>query len=122
LFARFLPEPETAMSEGEATRVFALLKMLDSGAKKAPLDTVFRLLVVEGRTQEYVARACKCSEGLVSMRVAEIEKRMKKTIPELQGLASHLGEIASTVKNPRSRSGYREAVAAEPGDEEEEDE
>jgi len=122
LFARFLPEPEESVREGEASRVFALMKMLDSGAKKAPLDTVFRLLVVEGRTQEYAARVCKCSEGLVSMRVTEIEKRMKKSITELQGLASHLGEMASTVKKPRSRSGYREAVADEPGDEEKDDE
>lgn len=120
LFARFLPAPEETVSEGEATRVFALMKMLDSGAKKAPLDIVFRLLVLEGRTQEYAARACRCSEGLVSMRVAEIEKRMKKSIAELQGLASHLGEMASTAKNPRS--GYREAVADEPGDEEKDDE
>ena len=119
LFSRFLPAPEETVREGEATRVFALMKMLDSGAKKAPLDTVFRMLVVEGRTQEYAARACRCSEGLVSMRVAEIEKRMKKSIAELQELASHLGEMASTVKNPRS--GYREAVAGEPDDEEKDD-
>jgi hypothetical protein len=53
------------------------------------------------------------------MRVAEIEKRMKKSIAELQELASHLGEMASTVRNPRS--GYREAVAGEPDDEEKDD-
>lgn len=122
LFSRFLPTPEEKMGEGEATRVFALMKMLDSGPQKAPLESVFRLLVLEGRSQAYAARACKCSKGLLSLRATEIEKRMKRTIPELQGLASRLGEMAATVKDPRSRSGYRQAVADESDEEDKADE
>jgi hypothetical protein len=99
LFSRFLPTPEETMGEGEATRVFALMKMLDSGPQKAPLESVFRLLVLEGRSQAYAARACKCSKGLLSLRTTQIEKRMKKSIAELQGLASRLGEISRSPRN-----------------------
>jgi hypothetical protein len=94
------------------------MKMLDSGAKKAPLDRVFRLLVLEGRTQEHAARTFGCSEALISLRVVEIEKRMKKSVAELRSLASRLGEMAATVQDPRSRSGYRQAVAEEPDEQE----
>jgi hypothetical protein len=120
LFSRFLPEGEETAGPREASRVFALMKMLGSGAKKAPLDAVFRLLVLEGRSQDYAAKEFQCSKALLSLRVEEIEKRMKKTLCELRALASHLGEMAATVQN--RRSGYRQVIADDPESEEKEDE
>jgi len=119
LFAKFLPEGEETAGQREVSRVFALMKMLGSGAKKAPLDAVFRLLVLEGRNQDYAAKEFQCSKALLSLRVEEIEKRMKKTLSELRALASHLGEMAATVQN--RRTGYRQVVADDPAEKEDEE-
>jgi len=99
-------------SESEATRVFALMKSLDAGerTRKAPLDRVFRLLVLEGHSQETVAVKCQCSPGLVSLRVAEIERRMGRPVMELRALASQLGAMNASVEDSRARTIYRRGL------------
>jgi hypothetical protein len=111
LFAPYLPQPEAAVSEAEAVRVFGLMKRLDTGsrARKAPLERVFRLLVLEGRSQEQVARSCDCSPGLISLRVEAIERKMGRRLGDLKLLASRLGEMAS-VEDSRAKAIYRRGL------------
>jgi hypothetical protein len=113
------PTGGEAASDGEAARIFALMKSLDDGdrKRKAPLGRVFRLLVLEGLTQGAVAVKCQCSPGLVSLRVADIEQRMKRPVAELRALASRLGEMDLTVKDSRARQIYRRGLTDDTGEE-----
>ena len=121
-FSAYLPEQEDAVTEGEAVRLFALMKSLDSGRKKekAPRGKVFMLLVLERRTQAYVAREFECSPGLVSLRVRQIEKTMKRPLAELQRFASRLDEMDAADKDPRARTLYRKGLTDDTGNDEDE--
>ena len=104
-----------AASNEEAVRVFGLMKVLEDGVRcrKAPLGRVFRLLTLDGLAQAAVAVRCGCSPGLVSLRVSEIERRMKRPISELRALASRLGDLGATVEDDRARKIYRRGFAEE---------
>lgn len=113
LFATFVTPRDDGASESEATRVFALMKSLESGerTRKAPLNRVFRMLVLEGHSQETVAVKCQCSPALVSLRVTEIERRMGRPVAELRALASQLGAMDASVEDSRARTIYRRGLA-----------
>jgi hypothetical protein len=98
LFSRFVPELEDTVTQSEAARVFELLKTLSDGPKprKAPLQYVFQAVVLEGRTQEWVAKECDCTPGLVSMQVRKIEARMNLKLEQLQALASRVAEMKAS--------------------------
>lgn len=119
LFAQFVTRRDDGASDNEAVRVFALMKSLGTGerTRKAPLDRVFRLLVLEGLSQEAVAVKCQCSPGLVSLRVTEIERRMSRPVAELRALASRLGEMDAPVKDSRAGAIYRRGLADDTGEE-----
>ncbi len=93
------------VTEGEARKVFLLLKGLETGAKerKAPLGAVFRLLVLEGLSQRVVAGRCGCVESLISARVAAIESGFGMSIGRLRNFASELREMETAVKGERRR-------------------
>jgi len=109
-------------SENEAVRVFALMKSLDAGerVRKAPLHRVFRLLVLEDLSQNAVARKCRCSTALVSMRTKEIERRMGLSVTVLRTLASRVGALAS-VEDSRARNVYKRGLTDDTGDEPDDD-
>lgn len=111
-----IPEPEPA-SDSEAVRVFALMKSLDTGTRtrKAPLERVFRLLVLDGLSQEAAARRCQCSPGLISLRVADIERRMGRPVEQLRTLASRLGEMDASRGDERARAVYRRGLTDDTG-------
>jgi hypothetical protein len=93
------------------------MKSLDAGerTRKAPLERVFRLLVLEGHSQEVVAGKCQCSPGLVSLRVTEIERRMGRPVGELRTLASQLGDMDSITDDSRARKIYRRELTDDTG-------
>lgn len=92
-------------TEGEARRVFLLLKRMETGPKerKAPLVAVFRLLVMEGLSQRVVAGRCSCAESLISARVVTIESGFGMPIERLRNFASELREMETAVKGERRR-------------------
>ncbi len=118
LFSPFLPQNEDAVSDGEARQVFALMKSLDLGTKyrKAPLEKVFHLLVNEDKSQVFAARNCNCSEPLISLRVRQIEKKMKRSLGELKKLAARLSEMSATVEDSRARKIYHRGLTDDTGD------
>jgi hypothetical protein len=93
------------VTEGEARKLFLLLKGLETGPKerKAPLGAVFRLLVLEGLSQRVVAGRCRCAESLISARVATIESGFGMPIERLRNFASDLREMETAVKGERRR-------------------
>jgi hypothetical protein len=97
--------------DNEAARVFALMKSLDAGdqTRKAPLHRVFRLLVLDGLSQNAVARRCQCSAALISLRVKEIERRMNLSLPVLRTLATRIGELGP-VEDSRAGNIYRRGL------------
>lgn len=107
--AKELPSHPEPVSDEAAVAVFALMKKLDDGARtrKAPLGRVFRLLVLEGLSQGEVARKCRCTPSLISLRVSAIERRMQRRLSELRLLATRLGEMHATVQDSRARRIYR---------------
>jgi hypothetical protein len=111
LFARFLPEKAEAVSVSEGKRVFELFKKLatDKGITKAPLETVFRLTVLEGHSQGKTARLCGCVPSLVSRRVKSIESRFEMSIEQLRNFASEILEMEASVKGDRTRKKKRGA-------------
>ena len=120
LFSPLLPAVEEAMTKSEAARVFALMKSLDDGPKvrKAPRMFVFRRLVLEQRSQESVARECDCSEALISLRVREIETRMKRSLDVLQALMVSQVEMKASDED-EERSGRADRISS--ADEEDEE-
>jgi hypothetical protein len=110
------------VSDNEAAQVFALMKSLDAGdrTRKAPLERVFRLLVLEGLSQEVASVKCQCSPGLVSLRVTEIERRMQRPLEQLRALATKLGSMDMPVDDSRARAIYRRGLTDDTGTEEDE--
>ena len=110
--AKELPVRTEPVSDDAAVAVFALMKKLDDGARtrKAPLGRVFRLLILEGHSQEVVAVKCRCTPSLISLRVAEIERRMRRPLAELRLLAMRLGEMNATVQDSRARKIYQRGL------------
>lgn len=111
-------ESDAPPSESEAARVFALMKSLEDGklVRKAPLLRVFRLLVLDGLSQNAVARECGCSISLVSLRAKEIERRMNSSVTVLRTLASRVGELVS-VEDSRARKIYHRGLTDDAGEE-----
>ena len=107
------------VSDAEAVRVFGVMERLGDGDRnlKAPLDLVFRLLVFKGFSQRAVAVKCECSPGLISARVAEINRRMGRPVAELRALASHLSEMEVVVKDSRARKIYQPGLVDDTEDE-----
>jgi hypothetical protein len=97
--------PEVRVGELEAQRVFLLLKSLEGGPKerKAPLATVFRLLVLGGLSQRAAAARCGCVESLMSARVAAIEGAFGMAIERLRSFASELLSLEAAAKGERRR-------------------
>lgn len=120
LFSAFRPQSSAAVNDTEAQRVFALMKSLDAGPKKrkAPLDRVFRMLVLEGHSQEAVAQQCRCAKSLVSSRVDEIERTMGRSIADLRGVATGGGGVQAPTQDPRARSLYRRGLVDDSEEEE----
>lgn len=106
LFAAFVPELEDKVKQSEAARVFSMLKILSDGPKprKAPLQFVFQSVVLDGHSQEWVAKECECSPALVSMQVTEIERRMQMSLEKLQALASCVAEMKANTAAARSEA------------------
>ena len=111
------------VSDNEAAQVFALMKSLDAGdrTRKAPLERVFRLLVLEGHSQDAVAVKCQCSAGLISLRVTEIERRMQRPLEQLRALATQLGSMDMPVDDSRARAIYRRGLTDDTGTEDEDE-
>jgi hypothetical protein len=105
LSAALAPKKGKELGSGEAARVFELMKLLEMEPTKhkAPLISVFRLLVLEGRTQRQAAARCKCVESLITARVATIEDRFKMSIERLRSYATALTELETAVKGDRRR-------------------
>ena len=114
LFSPLLPEQRDALNEAEAGRLFKLMKMLDDDEsdqrRKAPLHRVFRLLVLEKCPKSEVARKCKCTASLITLRVGELENKMGLKLEQLLRFASRLNEM-EVEKDPRARTVYRQGLA-----------
>jgi hypothetical protein len=123
LFSPYLPEVREGHIESEAKRVLALRKKLRIVGKnhKAPHNEVFDLLVVEDRSQEFVAREFECVPSLISQRVDEIEGIMGLKLKQLKALAVKMGEMESSVKGDRNQKRKQGARSSSDGDEGQDD-
>ncbi len=104
LFAPYLPEKQDDIQKSEASRIIAMLTKLRSerAGKKAPLFDVFMLLVMDGVTQKQAARKCRCTPGLMSLRVKQLEKRFGMKIQTLRNYTADVQE-SSVIKGDRLR-------------------
>jgi hypothetical protein len=94
---------EEPINRSEAQRIFAVLAKLrtESGARKAPLHTVFEYLVLQGLSGEQTARKCRCAASLISARAKTLQERFGLSLRQLQNYASALAEMETTVKGDR---------------------
>jgi len=94
---------EEPINRSEAQRIFAVLAKLrtESGARKAPLHTVFEYLVLQGLSGEQTARKCRCAASLISARAKTLQARFGLSVRQLQNYASALAEMETTVKGDR---------------------
>jgi hypothetical protein len=94
---------EEPINRKEAQRIFAVLAKLrtETGARKAPLHTVFEYLVLQGLSGERTARKCRCAPSLISARVKTLQERFGLSVRQLQNYASALVEMETTVKGDR---------------------
>lgn len=105
LFSPYLPENREAANAAEVTRVFGLLMKLKSKrvGMKAPLYDVFVMVVLEDKSQREAARACGCTEGLMSGRVKELRGIFDRSIQQLKALRRPILEMQTAVKGDRRR-------------------
>jgi hypothetical protein len=117
LFSPYLSVKPDPLKESEAARLFALMRSLDDGdlAQKASLARTFRLLVLEGQSQEQAARACGCAPSLVSRRVRMIESRMGMPIAQLRFYASRFVELETHTPSSQPSPYDHESSDAEEG-------
>lgn len=105
LFSPYLPENEDTANAAEVTRVFGLLMKLKSkrAGMKAPLYDVFVMVVLEDKSQREAAKACDCTEGLMSARVKELRGIFDRNIQQLKALRRPILEMQTSVKGDRRR-------------------
>ena len=105
------------LSDNTAQRIFDLMRRLepDPKKKKAQLLTVFRITVLDRRTQKEAATLCKCRESLMSRRVEDLEKEFGMSIEELRYYGSQVLDLESSVKGERNR---KKALGARPAPDE----
>lgn len=96
---------EGVVRDDTAGRIFELMRRLepDPKKKKAQLLTVFRITVLDGKTQKEAAAICECKESLMSRRVADLEERFGMSIEKLRYYASRVLDLESAAKGERSR-------------------
>lgn len=105
---------EIPVNEEVAKQVFRLLMKMKSKAKqtKAPLHTVFELMVLKGKTGKETAAHCKCAPSLITARRKTIERKFGKSIETLRAYGSALIELERAVKGFRSRKKKEGAAPA----------
>jgi hypothetical protein len=105
LFSPYLPDNQEAANATEATQVFGLLMSLKSKrvGMKAPLYDVFVMVVLEDKSQREAAKACDCTEGLMSARVKELRGIFDRSIQQLKALRRPILEMQTAVKGDRRR-------------------
>ena len=94
---------EEPINRSEAQRIFAVLAKLrtETGARKAPLHTVFEYLVLQGVSGDQTARKCRCAPSLISARAKTLQERFGLSLRQLQSYESALVEMETTVKGDR---------------------
>ena len=114
LFSHLLGPGNPAMHK-KAVKVFGLwqkLRIASERQRKAKVDDVFYLLVVEHQAQRCVAREHRCSAALVSKRVDQIETMMGLKLSELKALGSRLRDM-EIERDPRARERYDRGLVDE---------
>jgi hypothetical protein len=106
IFAQFVTNRDDGASDQEAVRVFVILQKLRSkrAGLKAALYDVFMLIVVDGVAQRAAAKKLGCSLGLISARVEELEREFKRSVAQLQALATELVEMQTSIKGEGKRN------------------
>lgn len=106
LFAPFVTKRDESAGESEATRVFVILQKLRSkrAGMKAPLYDVFLLIVVDGLSQRDAAERCDCSLGLISARVEALTREFKRSVAQLQAMATEIVEMQTSIKGEGKRN------------------
>ena len=85
--------------------MFALLRALEleNNFRKAPVSRVFLLYCLDGKSRDAVARDCKYSPALVSLRLQAIEQKLGRKASALRQLTGHFEQIAETLTDSRVR-------------------
>ena len=105
------------ISDNEARRLFALVTALEleTNFRKAPVILVFALYCRDGKTRKVVARECKCSPALISLRLQMIENKLGRKASELRQIAGHFDQIADSLTDSRARRiDRRRAMESDP--------
>jgi hypothetical protein len=112
---------DTAASDDEARRLFALLKALETESyyRKAPVTRVFQLYCLEGLTRDKVAKKCRCAPSLVTLRLRAIESKLGRKASALRQISDHFDRIAASLSDDRARHIHRPNALDDPGDDDE---
>jgi hypothetical protein len=105
MFHAFAPDASAGATDGEARRLFALLKALESESnyRKAPVTRVFQLYCLESQSRNDVAKACRCVPSLITLRLKAIEKKLGRKPAELRTLSAQFERIAESLTDERAR-------------------
>ncbi len=108
-------------TDDEARRLFALLRTLEleSYYRKAPVTRVFQLYCLEGLTRDKVAKKCRCSPALVTLRLRAIEAKLGRKASALCQISDYFDKIADSLSDSRARHIRRESALHDLEDDEE---
>ena len=108
-------------TDDEARRLFALLRTLEleSYYRKAPVTRVFQLYCLEGLTRDRVAKKCRCSPALVTLRLRAIEAKLGRKASALCQISDYFDKIADSLSDSRARHIRRESALHDLEDDEE---
>ncbi|HWX23120.1 MAG TPA: hypothetical protein VN578_24725 [Candidatus Binatia bacterium] len=106
LLAAFTPQPKEPLGENVAVQAVALLKSLASKHKfqKAPPFAVFLYYCADGMSPKEIARECRCTKGLVFIRLRWLRQKLGRHPAELRQYASQLQTISDSPLRPQGQT------------------
>jgi len=109
MFANFRPEPNDAIAENDARRVFAIMQQLESQSRRKPPSvlTVFGFYCREALSVREIARQCHCSSTTIIERLNVIQKKTGLSPVALRALSPHIEKIRDRMSDPRARNIHR---------------
>lgn len=105
LFAPLTPQPPEAMDESTAIGLLKLLQRLSAKErfKKATPYEVFVHYCVNGRSPAETAVKCKCTKGLIFIRLRWLRQKLGHSPAQLRAIAAQHLDLITAPADPRAR-------------------
>jgi hypothetical protein len=105
LFAPLTPQPRQGINENTAIDLLRLIHLLSAkeNFKKAQPYAVFVHYFANGLSAAETARACKCTKGLIFIRLRWLRQKLGHSPAQLRAIAAQHHDLITAPSDPRAR-------------------